>query len=308
MVACGLQRREKSVMAASFDERRGEPHLDLCTLVEELNVAGLLSDEDRSRLAQANVGGVHPLVFLAEQKMTNAGSGGELDINALLHWLSGAANQAVYRIDPLKIKVGAIAEVMSLAFARRHQILAVEVNEDEVVIASAEPWVSAWESNLEHVLRKPIRRVLADPRDIRRHTAEFYAMARSVQGTHAGGANSHPPSIPHGLLLNGSRVGRDVIKGIIAVGFLHFRNNYMKSVVPILVAPLGFHMFGMAGKLAKRRLIFPIIDRIALAPVRRDPVFFAKKPRRGLRRLGNHCIKGEKLGIKVFLGENKTRH
>ena len=103
-------------MAASFDERRGEPHLDLRTLVEELNVAGLLSDEDRSRLAQANAGGVHPLVFLAEQKMTNAG-GGELDINALLHWLSGAANQAVYRIDPLKIKVGAIAEVMSLAFA-----------------------------------------------------------------------------------------------------------------------------------------------------------------------------------------------
>lgn len=173
-------------MAASFDERRGEPHLDLRTLVEGLNVAGLLSDEDRSRLAQTNAGGVHPLVFLAEQKMTNVG-GGELDINALLHWLSGAANQAVYRIDPLKIKVGAIAEVMSLAFARRHQILAVEVNEDEVVIASAEPWVSAWESNLEHVLRKPIRRVLADPRDIRRHTAEFYAMARSVQGAHANG-------------------------------------------------------------------------------------------------------------------------
>ena len=38
----------------------------------------------------------------------------------------------------------------------------MEVARDEVVIASAEPWIRSWESNLEHVLRKPVRRVLAD--------------------------------------------------------------------------------------------------------------------------------------------------
>ena len=66
-------------------------------------------------------------------------------------------------IDPLKINVTAVADVMSRAFAERHRILAVEVNDDEVVIASSEPYIQAWESNLEHVLRKPMRRVLADP-------------------------------------------------------------------------------------------------------------------------------------------------
>ncbi len=71
---------------------------------------------------------------------------------------------------------------MSQAFAERHRILAVEVNSEEVAIATAEPYIRAWESNLEHVLRKPIRRVLADPRDIARHTAEFYTMASSVRG------------------------------------------------------------------------------------------------------------------------------
>ncbi|MGL4565633.1 MAG: GspE/PulE family protein, partial [Halioglobus sp.] len=58
--------------------------------------------------------------------------------------------------------------------------LAVEVTDKEVVIASAEPYLRGWESNLEHVLRKRVRRVLTDPRLIARHTAEFYTMAGSV--------------------------------------------------------------------------------------------------------------------------------
>jgi general secretion pathway protein E len=119
-------------------------------------------------------------------------------MDALLSWLAERIDQPVYRIDPLKINVSAIAEVMSRAFAERHRILAVEVNDDEVVIASSEPFVRTWESNLEHVLRKPIRRVLADPREINRHTAEFYSMAISVRG--AGGSESLSKSINLGNL------------------------------------------------------------------------------------------------------------
>ncbi len=147
----------------------------------------MLKDTDVSSLADVNAGSVHPLVFLTEQKLTDARSGRQLDMDTLLQWLSEDSGQPVYQIDPLKINVSAIAEVMSLAFAQRHKILAVEVNDSEVVIASAEPWMSSWEANLEHVLRKPIKRVLADPRDIVRHTAEFYTMARSVSGAHAKG-------------------------------------------------------------------------------------------------------------------------
>jgi general secretion pathway protein E len=177
-------------MVATVSEQRSERNLDLRTLIKELNVAGLLGDGDCKRMAEVHAGSVHPLVFLAEQKLTNEASKKPLDMESLLVWLSKQCGQKLYQIDPLKINVGAIAEVMSLAFAQRHKILAVEVAADEVVIASAEPWINAWESNLEHVLRKPIRRVLTDPRDIARHTAEFYTMARSVQGAHAkrGGA------------------------------------------------------------------------------------------------------------------------
>ena len=180
-------------MVATFGERRLEQNLDLKSLIIELAAAGLLSEADRTRLSDVNPGSVHPLVYLAEQKLVNAANGVPMDMETLLAWLGEESGQPVYQIDPLKINVGAIAEVMSLAFAQRHRILAVEVNDAEVLIASAEPWVHAWESNLEHVLRKPIKRVLADPRDITRHTVEFYNMARSVRGADAKGGGRNVP-------------------------------------------------------------------------------------------------------------------
>ena len=36
--------------------------------------------------------------------------------------------------------------------------------------------------DLEHVVRKKIRRVVADPADIDRYTVEFYSLARSIVG------------------------------------------------------------------------------------------------------------------------------
>ncbi|MEP4486192.1 MAG: GspE/PulE family protein [Halioglobus sp.] len=169
-------------------EQRPDQVLHLPSVIADLISDGHLSQADGQRLSKALIGSVHPLVFLAEQKLADPSRAGRpLDMDALLGWLSQRTNQPVYEIDPLKINVTSVADVMSKAFAQRHRILAVEVSDSEVSIASAEPYVRGWESNLEHVLRKPIRRVLADPRDISRHTEEFYNMAGSVRGAH--GAN-----------------------------------------------------------------------------------------------------------------------
>ncbi|GAB3283218.1 GspE/PulE family protein [Parahaliea aestuarii] len=172
-------------MSAPMSEQLNEAPLSLPWVIKELHRDGRLSSAELARLGTASVRGVHPLVFIAEQKLDDmARPGRQLEMDNLLHWLAARTDQSVYRIDPLKINVSAVAEVMSRAFAQRHRILAVEVNPEEVLIASAEPYIRGWEKNLEHVLRKPIRRVLADPRDIARHTAEFYTMAGSVRGAH----------------------------------------------------------------------------------------------------------------------------
>ena len=174
-------------MATNFGEQLMEHRLSLSTLARDLHSEGRLSDRDLARVMAAQAVKVHPLVYLAEQKIEDAASPGRmLDMDGLLAWLGARVEQPVYQIDPLKINVTAIAEVMSRAFAERHRILAVEVSAEEVVVASGEPFVSSWESNLEHVLRKRVRRVLTDSCANDTQTAEIYTMAGSVRGARGG--------------------------------------------------------------------------------------------------------------------------
>lgn len=167
--------------------------LDLHEILICLQRQGYISASDMSRIQQSKPQKAHPLVFLSEQKIPRADSAKQqmLSMEFLLSWLSSQCDQSVYHIDPLKINVASISEVMSLPFAQRHGILAVEVNEDEVVIASCQPWVADWQSNLEHTTRRKIRRVLADPRDIAKHTAEFYNMAQAVRGAGSHNRSKH---------------------------------------------------------------------------------------------------------------------
>jgi general secretion pathway protein E len=162
-----------------------ESRLDVFSMAEALTRAGRLSARDLARLRGINVTAVHPLVYLAEQHLDDLSRPGKkLDMDALLHFLADETGQSAVEIDPLKIDVASVAEVMSKAFAERHRILAVAVSPEEVTVASAEPLVSNWEHDLGQVVRRPIRRVIADPREILRHTQDFYAMADSVRGAH----------------------------------------------------------------------------------------------------------------------------
>ncbi len=64
----------------------------------------------------------------------------------------------------------------------------LEVLEDEIVIAGAQPWVSSWESTIQQSQPgKVITRMIANPADIRRYTTEFYQMAKHVNQASAKG-------------------------------------------------------------------------------------------------------------------------
>jgi general secretion pathway protein E len=187
---------------------QGEHRLTVPELAAALHADGRIGSDERRRLATLSSGAIHPLVFIAEQKLDDAAApGSKLTMDRLLAWLGERCGQGVVEIDPLKINVAAVADVMSRAFAERHRILAVAVHDDEVVIASAEPYQRAWHDNLEHVLRKRIRRVLADPRELSRYTAEFYTMAGSVRGARDAGSarGSHPANLEQMLELGSNR-------------------------------------------------------------------------------------------------------
>ncbi|QGZ28978.1 GspE/PulE family protein [Stutzerimonas stutzeri] len=164
--------------------------LDLNDLLRDLVGQGRLQQETAEhcmtlRRSAANAQ-QHPLEFLAAQQLDDlARPGRKLDLEALTLWLAEQAGQPYLRIDPLKIDVAAVTPLMSYAFAQRHKILAVAVDSSAVTIASCQPFVKSWEANLTHVLKRPIRRVVANPVDLQRFTVEFYRLAKSVSGATA---------------------------------------------------------------------------------------------------------------------------
>lgn len=160
--------------------------LDMTNLLKALVEQGRLSQEGAEQLsmlrrtASGTDARQHPLEFIAGQAPEDLDRPGKaLDMESLTRWLASESRQPFYRIDPLKINVSAVTPLMSFAFAQRHGILAVDVNEREVTIASAQPFVRNWEADLTHVLKRDIRRVVASPTDIQRYSLEFYRLGRS---------------------------------------------------------------------------------------------------------------------------------
>jgi general secretion pathway protein E len=161
--------------------------LDLRTLLNDLVADGLIDQEDANGIAGAvrtrEQAAMHPLAYIATQQLSDRSRPGKtLHLDALTEWLADKAGMPVFNIDPLKIKVAKVTEVMSYAFAKRHGILCVAVNADEVTIATTQPFISAWKPQLEHTARKSVRRVMANPADIERFMVEFYTLSRSVTG------------------------------------------------------------------------------------------------------------------------------
>lgn len=166
------------------DGATGKP-VELASFVRALAQAGRLSEQDADAvlsLRRDRDDVKKPLLaWLSERNFVDQGSGNRvLDIEALTRFLAEQSGQDYYRIDPLKIDVAQVTQVMSYAFTQRHNILAVEVRPLEVLIASTEPYINSWEGDLEHVLQKRIRRVVANPIEIKRLTTEFYSLANSI--------------------------------------------------------------------------------------------------------------------------------
>ncbi|MCB1691667.1 MAG: type II/IV secretion system protein [Pseudomonadales bacterium] len=170
--------------------------LNLRTVLNDLVADGRLSTSDADALSlksrRRDQLEWNPLELVAEEEPEDQKNPGvTLTLDALTRWLCERAKQPYRRIDPLKIDAQVVTKVMSHEFAKRHQILALEVKDDEVVIASAQPWVSGWEATIgQSQPGKVLTRVIANPADIRRYTMEFYQMARSVSRAQAQGINA----------------------------------------------------------------------------------------------------------------------
>ncbi|EIK60418.1 GspE/PulE family protein [Pseudomonas lactis] len=146
--------------------------LELQQLLPALVEQGLITAQAAQKVVPAPAS-QHPLECIAAQGPC---------LETLTQWLARQVGQPYLHIDPLKIDVAAVVPLMSHAFAQRHGILAVAVDARSVTVASAQPHITAWEAGLSQVLKRTIKRVVANPQDIQRCINEFYRLAKSVSG------------------------------------------------------------------------------------------------------------------------------
>ena len=184
------------------------PHigpLDWRILVEWLSEDGVISATEAartiSRCAQVQ-SAQPPLIRLASVSMTRMADGKPLDMETMAQWLAVRAKLNYLRIDPLKVDVGKVADVMSATYAERHKVLPVQVTPTEVVVATSEPFITDWVGEVERQAKRSVRLVVANPLDITKYTAEFFSLARSVKAAIKSGGNAGGASFEQLVELN----------------------------------------------------------------------------------------------------------
>jgi len=179
--------------------------LDWRTLVEWLSEDGVISPAEAARtIARCSQvqSSQPPLIRLASVSMTRVADAKPLDIETMAQWLAGRAKLNYLRIDPLKVDVGKVADAMSAVYAERHKVLPVQVTPTEVVVATSEPFITDWVSEVERQAKRSVRLVVANPLDITKYTAEFFSLAKSVKAAIKSGGNSGGASFEQLVELN----------------------------------------------------------------------------------------------------------
>jgi general secretion pathway protein E len=164
------------------------------SIVRWLQADGLITADEAERTivrcSQAE-SSLHPLVRLAHVSMVRADGAPAFDVETLTQYVAQRCGLPYLRIDPLRVDAGRVAETMSASYAERHKVLPVQVTPDEVVVATSEPLMDDWVAEVERQARRKVRRVMSNPLDIKRLTAEFFALAKSVRAAQkSGGAAS----------------------------------------------------------------------------------------------------------------------
>ncbi len=167
--------------------------VDWRRLLDWLTQDGIISAEEaqrtNARCSQAE-SSQPALVRLASVAMVRQRDGKPLDIETLTQYLAQRAQLEYLRIDPLKVDVGKVADTMSAIYAERHKILPVQATSSEVVVATSQPFVTDWIGEVERQSRRSVRMVVANPLEIARYTAEFFALAKSVRNAQKAGGGA----------------------------------------------------------------------------------------------------------------------
>ena len=133
-----------------------------------------------ANLKQKDEGTIHPLVAIAHNLPTKLGSTKKFTLDQLCEWFAGQCEIEYVHIDPINIDISSVTAVVAPQYAKQNGLLAVKDEPNCVSIAVKNPLDLHWRENLGSLLRKDIKVVFANPKDIDRYVNEFYSLAISI--------------------------------------------------------------------------------------------------------------------------------
>jgi general secretion pathway protein E len=174
-------------------DKQNHRKLELHEILSWMEQDGLVDQENAHMLRTIAIGAEyhakHPLHIIADRNWKHPQHAKLLSLEMLTEWFAGRVDLPYARIDPLKIDVAAVTDVMSYAYAARFNVLPIKVDDTSITVATTQPYDREWMDELSRLHKKDFEIVISNPNDISHYLLEFYTVAKSVIGAQT---NGHP--------------------------------------------------------------------------------------------------------------------
>ncbi|MCF6299655.1 MAG: GspE/PulE family protein, partial [Proteobacteria bacterium] len=124
---------------------------------------------------------VHPYVSIIDNKLINKNTNKPITMEFITAWVAKKHKLEYLKIDPTKINVNQVTQVLSQGYAKKHQILPIYVDKKTIKIALADPNNTGWVNDIQKIHKQKIVCVHSNPLDSQRLLFEFYGVNRQVQ-------------------------------------------------------------------------------------------------------------------------------
>jgi len=133
-------------------------------------------------LSRRKMSVIHPLITLSKAGIKDKKPPHlALGMESLMLWLQDYSGVPYQEIDPLRIDLAEVSNLLPQAYVKRLKILPIKVDQETVTIATSEPFQREWIGDVERQLRKSVTLVLASPIQISHYLDEFYTVHKIVK-------------------------------------------------------------------------------------------------------------------------------
>lgn len=124
----------------------------------------------------------HPLSLLSEVKIPDRRNPGkDLTFDDLGVIIARHLKLEYLRVDPVKVNLEVVGNLIPHAYAERLGIVAVEMNEEKVVIVTSEPFVTSWMDEISAQLKRKIELRLGSPKQIKHLLNEIFVVQKAFK-------------------------------------------------------------------------------------------------------------------------------